>query len=128
MRAHQTTVGQVHIAGRVLVADAVLFRPCIKVAASEHQRRSCALGRFPDHDQGAFDLASGNAGNSGFDDAGLLPRDLGDPFSAENTRAGDVLRLVFTGIEPRVNLRYCYVHLIGSSVLEIRETGAFVFD
>ena len=57
-----------------------------------------------------------------------LEKNLGDPFSAENTRAGDVLRLVFTGIDPRLNLRYCYVHLIGSSVLEIRETGAFVFD
>ena len=57
-----------------------------------------------------------------------LEKNLGDPFSAENTRAGDVLRLVFNGIEPAAELRHCYVHLIGSSVLEIRETGAFVFD
>ena len=57
-----------------------------------------------------------------------LEKNLGDPFSAKNTRAGDVLRLVFNGIEPAADLRHCYVHLIGSSVLEIRETGAFVFD
>ena len=57
-----------------------------------------------------------------------LEKNLGDPFSAENTRAGDVLRLVFTGIDTTANLKHCYVHLIGSSVVEIRETGAFVFD
>jgi hypothetical protein len=57
-----------------------------------------------------------------------LEKNLGDPFSAQNTRAGDVLRLVFNNIEPGANLTSCYVHLIGSSVVEIRETGAFVFD
>jgi hypothetical protein len=57
-----------------------------------------------------------------------LEKNLGDPFSAQNTRAGDVLRLVFNGINPDTNLASCYVHLISSSILEIRETGAFLFD
>jgi hypothetical protein len=57
-----------------------------------------------------------------------LERNLGDPFSAVNTRAGDVLRLVFNGIHPDATLTGCYVHLISSSILEIRETGAFLFD
>ena len=57
-----------------------------------------------------------------------LEKNLGDPFSAQNTRAGDVLRLVFNGIDPAAQLTSCYVSLIGSSVVEIRETGAFVFD
>lgn len=57
-----------------------------------------------------------------------LEKNLGDPFSAQNTRAGDVLRLVFNGINPASHLTSCYVHLISSSILEIRETGAFLFD
>ena len=57
-----------------------------------------------------------------------LEKNLGDPFSAQNTRAGDVLRLVFNGINPDTGLVSCYVHLISSSILEIRETGAFLFD
>ena len=57
-----------------------------------------------------------------------LEKNLGDPFSAVNTRAGDVLRLVFNGIHPDAALTGCYVHLISSSILEIRETGAFLFD
>ena len=57
-----------------------------------------------------------------------LEKNLGDPFSAQNTRAGDVLRLVFNGINPVTGLVSCYVHLISSSILEIRETGAFLFD
>jgi len=55
-------------------------------------------------------------------------KNLGDPFSAENTRAGDVLRLVFNNIDLEVGINMCYVHLIGSSIVEIRETGAYVFD
>ena len=57
-----------------------------------------------------------------------LEKNLGDPFSAENTRAGDVLRLVFNNIDTEVGINMCYVHLIGSSIVEIRETGAYVFD
>jgi hypothetical protein len=57
-----------------------------------------------------------------------LEKNLGDPFSAQNTRAGDVLRLVFNGIDPASNLNNCYVTLIGSSIAEIRETGVFVFE
>ena len=57
-----------------------------------------------------------------------LEKNLGDPFSSQNTRAGDVLRLVFNGIDPGANLTSCYVTLIGSSVAEIRETGVFVFE
>ena len=59
-----------------------------------------------------------------------LEKNLGDPFSAVNTRAGDVLRLVFNNINtgPYNTLTSCYVHLISSSILEIRETGAFLFD
>ena len=57
-----------------------------------------------------------------------LEKNLGDPFSAQNTRAGDVLRLVFNGINAETGLTSCYVHLISSSILEIRETGAFLFD
>ena len=57
-----------------------------------------------------------------------LEKNLGDPFSAENTRAGDVLRLVFNNIDLEVGINMCYVHLIGSSIVEIRETGAYVFD
>jgi len=56
-----------------------------------------------------------------------LEKNLGDPFSSQNTRAGDVLSLRFNGINnPAINS--VYVTLIGSSVVEIRETGAFVFD
>jgi hypothetical protein len=36
--------------------------------------------------------------------------------------------LVFNGIHPEAELQGCYVHLISSSILEIRETGAFLFD
>jgi hypothetical protein len=57
-----------------------------------------------------------------------LEKNLGDPFSAVNTRAGDVLRLVFNGISSTSEMKDCYVHLISSSILEIRETGAFLFD
>jgi hypothetical protein len=57
-----------------------------------------------------------------------LEKNLGDPFSAVNTRAGDVLRLVFNSINLATNLTSCYVHIISSSILEIRETGAFLFD
>ena len=57
-----------------------------------------------------------------------LEKNLGDPFSSQNTRAGDVLRLVFNGIDPAANLSSCYVTLIGSSVAEIRETGVFIFE
>ena len=57
-----------------------------------------------------------------------LEKNLGDPFSAVNTRAGDVLRLVFNNIDVDTGLTSCYVHLISSSILEIRETGAFLFD
>ena len=57
-----------------------------------------------------------------------LEKNLGDPFSSQNTRAGDVLRLVFNGIDPGAYLSSCYVTLIGSSVAEIRETGVFVFE
>ena len=57
-----------------------------------------------------------------------LEKNLGDPFSAENTRAGDVLRLSFTGMDIGAGINMVYVHLIGSSIVEIRETGAFVFD
>ena len=57
-----------------------------------------------------------------------LEKNLGDPFSSQNTRAGDVLRLVFNGINVHTGLTSCYVHLISSSILEIRETGAFLFD
>ena len=55
-----------------------------------------------------------------------LERNLGDPFSAINTRSGDVLRLNFKGITG--DLGGCYVHLIGSAILEIREAGSFLFD
>ena len=57
-----------------------------------------------------------------------LEKNLGDPFSAVNTRAGDVLRLVFNNINVETDLTSCYVHLISSSILEVRETGAFLFD
>ena len=57
-----------------------------------------------------------------------LEKNLGDPFSAVNTRAGDVLRLVFNNINIESGLTSVYVHLISSSILEIRETGAFLFD
>jgi hypothetical protein len=57
-----------------------------------------------------------------------LEKNLGDPFSAVNTRAGDVLRLVFNNINTETALTSVYVHLISSSILEIRETGAFLFD
>jgi hypothetical protein len=57
-----------------------------------------------------------------------LEKNLGDPFSAVNTRAGDVLRLVFNNINTDTGLKSVYVHLISSSILEIRETGAFLFD
>ena len=55
-----------------------------------------------------------------------LERNLGDPFSAINTRSGDVLRLNFKGITG--DLGGCFVHLIGSAILEIREAGSFLFD
>ena len=57
-----------------------------------------------------------------------LEKNFGDPFSAENTRAGDVLRLTFTGMDVGMGINMVYVHLIGSSIVEIRETGAYVFD
>ena len=56
-----------------------------------------------------------------------LQRNLGDPFSAINTRSGDVLRLNFKGMETGA-VGGCYVHLIGSAILEIREAGSFLFD
>ena len=67
-------------------------------------------------------------GSTGFILGVDLEKNLGDPFSAENTRAGDVLRLIFNGIDPTIEISSCYVHLIGSSIVEIRETGAYVFD
>jgi hypothetical protein len=57
-----------------------------------------------------------------------LEKNLGDACSAENTRAGDILRLIFNGIDPTIEISSCYVLLIGSSIVEIRETGAYVFD
>jgi hypothetical protein len=57
-----------------------------------------------------------------------LEKNLGDPFSAINTRAGDVLRLNFQGIDPAAGIVGCYVTLIGSAIVELREAGAFLFD
>ena len=57
-----------------------------------------------------------------------LEKNLGDPFSAVNTRAGDVSRLNFQGIDPNANITGCFVHLIGSAICELRESGAFLFD
>ena len=57
-----------------------------------------------------------------------LEKNLGDPFRAVNTRAGDIFRLNFLGIDPNCNINGCYVTLIGSAICELREAGAFLFD
>ena len=55
-------------------------------------------------------------------------KNLRDPFSSCNTRSGDVLRINFQGVDPNANITGCYVHLIGSAICELRESGAFLFD
>ena len=57
-----------------------------------------------------------------------LEKSLGDPFSSVNSRAGDVYRLNFQGVDPNANISGCYVTLIGSAIVELRESGAFLFD
>ena len=97
-------------------SQAEMYETLRKAIGTHNQDiKSCSLDR-KDYYQSSFVL--------GVD----LEKNLGDPFSAVNTRAGDIFRLNFLGVDPNCNINGCYVTLIGSAICELREAGAFLFD